>query len=79
MKLDCLLDFCPKNSKSTVDMRLCCKPCQHYGAKPWSEFAEVTCLHPEAQKASEEQKNINSELFRACASVGHLMFVGEKH
>lgn len=84
MKLDCLLDQCPKY-KRPVDMRLCCGAgrgkahCLFYGAALWSEMGEVTCLHSEAQHASPEERQVNREVFQALApSVGHILYVGER-
>jgi len=76
VKLDCILDKCPIDNKA-VDMRKCCgirnaKPCQYYGARAWSEFAVVSCTHPEAKHETPEKRKINADVFRATAGIGHL-------
>ena len=57
IKLQCLTDICPITNQA-VDMRKCCnKPtCQFYGAVAWSEAGEVTCLHPQAEQSSPEDR-----------------------
>ena len=79
IKLSCLIDNCPLNNLP-VDMRKCCglrgqKPCQHYGAKPWEEFGFVSCNHPNALKATEEQKQVNREVFQATKGIGHILYL----
>ena len=80
MKLDCLLDTCPQ-SGMPVSMLDCCgrhrtnPPCQHYGAKPWSEFAEVACLHPKAKRACPSERVENRSIFDSMIGVAHLTHI----
>jgi hypothetical protein len=82
MTLDCLLDRCPKTGR-TVDMRTCCgiqnpaDACAYYGAAWWSECGEVTCTHPDAHHATPAEREMNRDVFRALAGVGHLLYAGE--
>lgn len=80
MKLDCILDSCPKNNRP-VDMRKCCGVhgvlmCQFYGMTPWAEMGEVTCTHPEANTSNEKLKKERMEAFQITASsVGYILYI----
>ena len=78
MILKCLLDRCPQTG-NPVDMRICCTNCPWYGAKPWSEFGQVTCNHPKAHPNSPAQREANAGAFRATAPfAGHLLYAGPR-
>lgn len=75
MKLQCLTDLCPL-TKEAVDMRKCCnKPCQFYGATAWSKTGEVTCLHPQAEQSSPENRKERWNFIKQTAGVQHLNLI----